>query len=346
MEIGKRNTSIDFFRGIAMMLVVLGHTISGAVTEYQSSVLFNIIWTLQMPLFMLISGYVTKFGKRMDTCSSLGRYMIKRTISYLFPWLVWTFLVRGLLINGIQGGWYFNLKYLFWNMDAGYWFLTSLWTISVLFGVSEFLAIKCNGKNREVLGVFFTVLFMVVLSGGLLMLGLWQGISFFGIKLTLYYIPFFMLGYLFSVVQPKLLQSGKYNALKEAVIAMAFLLYVVLILNYNFYGIDDDVKGIVLRVIASTCGCVTVFGMFNFVQVKADNAITDKVVWIGQNSLGIYLAHLLFLNLIKIGYVPTVYSFDGFVTVSVNYFITVFVTASFVWLINKNKYTKMLLLGK
>lgn len=341
-----RDIRIDFFRGIAMLLVALGHTISGAVSEYQDSLLFNIIWTLQMPLFMLISGYVVKFSKQLKTGFDLGKYLIKRTISYLFPWLVWTFLVRGLLINGVHGGGYFDLKYLFWNMDSGYWFLTSLWTINVLFGVSEFLAIKCNKKNNSVLGVFYTLLFMGVLSVGLFGVGLWQGISFFGIKLTLYYIPFFMLGFLFSVLQPIFSQNRKYDIVKELVIAAAFLLYITLIVNYNIYEIGDSVKSIALRIIASICGCVSVFGMLNIVQVKEDNVIMSKIVWVGQNSLGIYLAHYLFLNLLEVGYVPIMQSVDGFVIISIDYLITLIVTAFVVWLINKNRYTKLLLFGK
>ena len=59
----QRNISVDIIRGFAMMLVVLGHTISVMTTNFEDSFIFQFIWTLQMPLFILISGYVTRYSK-------------------------------------------------------------------------------------------------------------------------------------------------------------------------------------------------------------------------------------------------------------------------------------------
>lgn len=38
-----RNSTIDIIRGFAMLLVVLGHTISSTVKEYSDSLLFQAI---------------------------------------------------------------------------------------------------------------------------------------------------------------------------------------------------------------------------------------------------------------------------------------------------------------
>ena len=51
-----RNEYVDIMRGVAMLLVVLGHTMTGSTVNSESSFLFNIVWSLQMPLFILISG--------------------------------------------------------------------------------------------------------------------------------------------------------------------------------------------------------------------------------------------------------------------------------------------------
>ena len=53
-----RNPIVDIIRGFAMLLVVLGHTMSGTVSEYSDSLLFQVIWTLQMPLFIIISATI------------------------------------------------------------------------------------------------------------------------------------------------------------------------------------------------------------------------------------------------------------------------------------------------
>lgn len=47
----KRNQIVDSLRGIAILLVILGHTMTSLTSGSQKSIVFNIIWTLQMPLF-------------------------------------------------------------------------------------------------------------------------------------------------------------------------------------------------------------------------------------------------------------------------------------------------------
>lgn len=117
-SIKQRNTYIDVLRGIALLMVVLGHTMTGATDNSEKSFLFNIIWALQMPLFILISGYVTRYSKRINNLFQLKLVLIKRTKAYLLPWFVWTIFVRGILINKEIP----SLVHTFWNMDSGYWF--------------------------------------------------------------------------------------------------------------------------------------------------------------------------------------------------------------------------------
>ena len=81
-----RNITIDVVRGFAMLLVVLGHTISGTVKEYSNSLLFQAIWTLQMPLFIVISGYVTRYSRPLVNSCGLWQYIKRRTLAYLLPW--------------------------------------------------------------------------------------------------------------------------------------------------------------------------------------------------------------------------------------------------------------------
>ena len=54
----ERNRFVDLMRDIAMLLVVLQHTMSGCTVGSETSFLFNAAGSLQMPLFVLISGYV------------------------------------------------------------------------------------------------------------------------------------------------------------------------------------------------------------------------------------------------------------------------------------------------
>ena len=59
----QRNQSVDILRGIAMLFVVLQHTISVCTVNFEDTFLYNMIWSLQMPLFFIISGYVTRYSR-------------------------------------------------------------------------------------------------------------------------------------------------------------------------------------------------------------------------------------------------------------------------------------------
>ena len=151
-----RNQFVDIMRGIAMLLVVLGHTMTGCTVDSQKSFLFNIIWSLQMPLFILISGFVTKYSRPISDGKGLWKYVKRRTVAYMLPWAVWSFLVRG-IIFGEDG--FLNVKHLLWNMDSGYWFLATIWTISMIFGIASFIAERVSKEN------LLNCTFGVLLSG-------------------------------------------------------------------------------------------------------------------------------------------------------------------------------------
>ena len=180
----QRNQFVDIMRGIAMLLVVLGHTMTATARHSSDSFVYNVRWSLQMPLFILISGYVTRYGGAMDKARDLGRFLRRRTLAYLLPWATWTVLVRGIVYSGKAA--LSNLRTILWHMDSGYWFLITIWTVSVIYGVARFLSRKLRG-GREDAGQF--VLFTLFFAAGMAVLGgvgYFAGFSFFAVKLTLY----------------------------------------------------------------------------------------------------------------------------------------------------------------
>ena len=60
-DINKRDPFIDSLKGIAILLVVMGHVIVTMYTEKQAetNIIFRICYSFHMPLFMTISGYLT-----------------------------------------------------------------------------------------------------------------------------------------------------------------------------------------------------------------------------------------------------------------------------------------------
>nr|APZ79457.1 Nodulation acetyltransferase protein [Streptococcus suis] len=136
-----------------------------------------------MPLFILISGYVNKYSKPLTSGKVYGKFVCKKTFAYLIPWIIWTFLIRGLIFEQTL---YLNVKYILFHMDTGYWFLVSLWTMVMIYGLSQFISeLICSGKNKFTKLMVFTlgyVIGMAILAS----IGFAMGLSFFSIKLTLY----------------------------------------------------------------------------------------------------------------------------------------------------------------
>lgn len=251
-----RNQTVDIIRGIAMLMVVLGHTISGTCVGYENSFLFRIIWTLQMPLFFIVSGYVTRYSKPLNSASNLGAFLKKRTLAYLLPWLVWTFFVRGLIFGQSN---FFDLRFLLWHMDTGYWFLVSLWSIVVIFGVSDWLTNKFSPKNK-LKAILLHLLFVAVGMAGLGAIGIVMGMSFLSIKLSLYYIPLFMAGYVYGQLQEKIKKLESSYNLVSVTYALALVIWLAIIIRLNFFNTEMTLWLLAMRYTASICGCIAIIG--------------------------------------------------------------------------------------
>ena len=252
-----RNQFVDIMRGIAMLLVVLGHTMTGCTVDSQKSFLFNIIWSLQMPLFILISGYVTKYSRPISDGKELWKYVKRRTVAYMLPWAVWSFLVRGIIFGENS---FLNVKHLLWNMDSGYWFLATIWTISMIFGVASFGAERVSKENllkkqTVLLGCY--VVGMVLLVG----IGAILGLSFFAIKLTLYYMPFYYAGFLYGQFDDRMKESDTGKKMIDSIVAICFVMWMFIILRFPLYEMSDGGAAIILRAATSLAGRIAACGL-------------------------------------------------------------------------------------
>lgn len=329
-----RNITIDVLRGIAILLVVLGHTMTGCTDNSESSFLFNALWTIQMPLFFLISGYVTKYSRPAATLKDYIEFVGKKTFSYLLPWATWTFLIRGIIFGETS---YLNIKFIMFNMDTGYWFLFSLWTIVMIYGTARFICKKIADNRSELFRFLIFTLGYLLGMVILVLIGVKFGLKFLCIKLTLYYMPFYFLGYMFSEFK-KRIDITKISFATESVVAFAFAVWIALMLRFNFYAIDENLTGIMLRITASLFGSVAVCGLIS----KSIKKINSLKIWkflsyAGKKSLEIYLMHGFFLVMVKYEPLPKFASPVGILSVMFNYLLTVFLTLAAIVVIKQNR---------
>lgn len=286
MESKERNQFVDIMRGMAMLLVVLGHTMTGCTVDSQKSLLYNIVWSLQMPLFILISGYVTKYSRSICDGKDLGKYVKRRTVAYMLPWAVWSFLIRGFLFG--ESNW-LKVKWLLWHMDSGYWFLATIWTISMIFGVACYLAERIGKSSiikKQVTLLLCYLTGMVFLVG----IGTLMGLSFFAIKLTLYYMPFYYAGYLYGQIDDKLVSINNGKKVIDCVVAVCLAIWLFVILRVSLYEMSDSGIAVILRAATSLAGCIAVCGLYSGI-------FSDKNrggVWRGlENILWKYTSHII-----------------------------------------------------
>jgi fucose 4-O-acetylase-like acetyltransferase len=329
----EKNAYIDSIRGLAILLVVLGHTITGCMQGYENNILYNVIWSLQMPLFFVISGYITKYSKPLTSCKIFLKSLFRRSGALLIPYFVWTFVVRGILMGQSS---FFNLKNLIFNFDSGYWFLFSLWTISVIFMSSRYIA-GCI-SDRKIPSTILTLVFIAVFSVLLLFIGLKVGLSFLNIKQTTYYIPFFVLGYLYGAFQEKM---KSLLLMEKIVIALATFFWVFVLLKCSIVSLGEDVVSIMVRFFSSVCGCICCFGLLsNLIKGR----IAAVLQYIGSHTLEIYLVHYVFLCMIPAQ--ASGNALSSFVPVAINYILTLGVTVLSFTILNQNGILKKALFFK
>lgn len=340
----ERNPIVDIMRGIAILMVVLGHTMTGCTQNAEKSFLYNIVWSLQMPLFILISGYVTKYSREIDSVSSLWNYLKRRTISYLLPWAVWSFLIHGFIIGQHN---YLNIRWMMWHMDSGYWFLATIWTISMIFGFARFLAVKASkhdGIKRQIVFLLLYVTGMALLA----VIGKFEGLSFLAIKLTLYYMPFYYAGYLFGVYRERILSDSLGKKAVDVTVAVCGIVWIYLLTRYHIFELEDGGISLIIRATASMTGCIAVCGLCS--ALLSDRALDSKtskaIVWVGTHSLEIYLAHYIFLDLMKAGKTPVFNSVSGASLTVVNWIIAIAAVTGLILLTEKNSFFKFGLYGR
>lgn len=95
----KRIEWIDSTRGIAILLVVVGHVVGGytgnyGLPEYQRiiDIVVDAIYTFHMPLFFMISGYVFGLKKYNWSMDNYVAYINKKAKTLLIPYFLFSTL--------------------------------------------------------------------------------------------------------------------------------------------------------------------------------------------------------------------------------------------------------------
>lgn len=169
----RRDPFLDALKGIAIIMVVLGHAIYDFYPDtYSGNLLYKICYSFHMALFFEISGFLCGGRAAHDL-----KWLKKRGERLLIPWLIWT-----AVICVIQGeGMHTLIKnYL---SEPSYWFLICL------FLCESCLALLCSIKRHQLFALAGLYLLSCVLGVGL---------QIRIMKDIVVFLPFFLLGFLYQ----------------------------------------------------------------------------------------------------------------------------------------------------
>lgn len=341
MKEKERLKIIDLLKGVAIFLVVFGHSIQYGSGNYFykeelffSNNLFKLIYSFHMPLFMLISGFL--FYK---TKNSILKVVVKSKIkALLLPLITWQsifYIVSFLFISTLE----FSLKKYTSSLIYGLWFLWAVFYCSIIVLIIDKIIYEEKIKK-------FLFLLIVI-------------ITFFtpdNLNLNLYKFvyPYFLIGY-YSNEFIRILEK-KFKISNFVLITVIFF---ILLQLYNYdsyiytskYSIifnENDVKTQLYinlyRFIIGLFGSIWMIFIIKYLDnnLNEESTLRKILELLGKNSMGIYIiSGYIFLIFPKI----KLFQYLNYYQTLFQTLLILFFSLFFMSIIKRNKILNQILLG-
>ncbi len=279
----KRIEELDFIKGIAIILVVIGHVISQVWNNspyfYESNILFRFCYSFHMPLFVLVSGWISRLTIRDDI-----KWLIRRLRRLCIPYLLMVIVVFGFIRSG---------SFLLFLSDSPYWYLLFLMAADSLFYF---------GRRLKFDIAIFIPFYIVILF---LFIRLPRNVGI--IAQLINFLPFYVLG----TLTPYL--SVYINKLKFSLMCAGSAAYVLLFPLYRL-GIPAQISHIsdlagresmsyvlmlviafINKAVIPVCGIAMIFLITKIIYAaKFTKPLRSAMELFGNHTLAIYLLHDLF----------------------------------------------------
>lgn len=215
IEEQQRETWIDIAKGIAILMVVLGHAIrddmriNNGVLDY----IYRCCYIFHMSFFMFLSGYTYQLGYKKN-CNRQNHFIKKKICRLIFPWILYTLFIyivfsMVILIKPIKetlmsAGYYAISFGEYWlqSLQANNPWAFHLWFIFVLFFITAIVYLIDKHTGKYAPWCFGTVIFICLLMK-------WIGLSPFGnwskvANYIILYLPFYIFGKLFCMFKDRI----------------------------------------------------------------------------------------------------------------------------------------------
>ena len=129
----QRLLSLDALKGVAILMVIWGHigTFSDPDTASTQTLLHTFIYTVHMPLFIMVAGYFAQ--RKVDSWLLVGKFFQDKFMRLILPAILWYTLYSLWTKGGVN---YAGL------LGNHYWFTFTLFNLLVLF-MGQCVAVSC-----------------------------------------------------------------------------------------------------------------------------------------------------------------------------------------------------------
>lgn len=320
----KRNESLDCLKGIAILLVMFGHVqVHNKMTD---PYLYDVIKSVQMPMFFLISGYLAGAGSKITGVEQYKDKMLKRAAAYLLPFFSWLIIQHITFVPRA-------LKTVLFQLDYGLWFLMTLFIFTWMAYTAQLIQAKV--KRGWGFWIPFLGSCAVILAAYL------AGVTFLSPSLLVIYLPYYAAAY-FSGMYPAWI--GKIPVQVQRVLA-----YGGGIVFLGMAAILDlvTVTGIVMLGVQTAASFLACLAVIRLVLDLRECRLKSKLAALGQYTLEIYVLHYQFATVLNPDMViyefwsvqGLLYSAAAFAAMSV-------ITAAGICIINRVRVLRLLLFGK
>lgn len=276
--IKQRNIEIDNIKGLFIFFVVFGHLIGNNKSNIVFSITHYLIYSIHMPMFILISGLL---NKKKSIIINIKKYLIPYII-FDFLYAIWMFIFR----NNSS-----SLNILI--PTYVYWYILCLAIMKIIYS-------KKREKYILIFSIILSIFFLFVEEK------IWRILSIGRVFLLF---PVFILGnHINEVAKIKTKKYSLYFLLVGLVIIELTLLKMGLV-DYTWATHDytNEILPLLLKYIYMLFFTPIIFMILRQLLNK-ENKILCR--W-GQNSIVIYLLHPYFIDIIhkvlNLIYIPTIF---------------------------------------
>jgi len=315
---GQRDLLFDFVKGVLIFLVVWGHVI-----QTGDSVIFHVIYSFHMPLFIFVCGYFAVHTLRKGVLD-VGEKVLTRLI---IPALCWSAVA--FLINYLKG----------YERGLGSMVMDSLRDVWFLYCVALLYAVGCMvfkaGRWKYAVALLLSALgYMVYHAPGVVYIEYFQPIRQW---------PLFVMGVAYYEYKKKLESRPR----RYAIVIASMVAYVGLMLwltsNHPIEYIRTH-ENYLLRAVIYQTGAVTWFAVFSLIYRGIEKLVCVRFITkLGESTMGVYVMHgkilLLAILLLPSNIVGTV---PHCITAAIITWLSYVATL----LVKKSPYTAKYLLGE